>query len=279
MRSFFLFVIKNYAILLFLILELTCFWLIFNNNAFHKTFFLNTANNVTGNVLNTYGNMTQYFYLKSINDSLLAENAKLRSLTEGSTMIDTSHVYDIKDSLGVTLYQYIPAEVISNSFTESNNYITINKGSKAGIKKDMGLITYNGICGKIISVTENYSVAMSVLHRNFFTRAAIKKNNVQGNIEWEIGDPTTVTMVDVSEPGKLEIGDTIITTAYSQLFPNGTLIGTLTDYGKEEGSNFYTLHVKLSTQFNRLHTVYVVNYLRKAEQQEAEEQAIIHAGN
>ncbi|MFN0274709.1 MAG: rod shape-determining protein MreC [Chitinophagales bacterium] len=279
MRSFFLFVFRNHAIILFLLLELACFWLIFNNNAYHKTFFLNTANNVSGDVLNTYGNMTQYLALREINDSLQAENAFLRSKIQQSIQFDTVKVYDKKDSSGTVLYTYIPAEVISNSFTEVNNYITLNRGSKHGISRDMGVITANGICGKIISVSENYSVAMSVLHGNFFTRAALKKNNVQGNIRWEIGDPSRVTMVDVSEPGELFVGDTVITTAFSQLFPNGTIVGTLQDFGKEKSSNFYTLQVNLSTQFNRLQTVYVVNYLRKEEQQQVEEQALENAGN
>ncbi|MBC8047284.1 MAG: rod shape-determining protein MreC [Fimbriimonadaceae bacterium] len=279
MRSFFLFIIRNYAIILFLILELLSFWLIFNNNAYHKTFFLNSANYLTGNVNEKYSSLTDYLNLGEINDSLLAENAGLRSQIHQSRQFDTVNVYQMQDSTGTVLYTYIPAEVISNSFTEVNNYITLNRGTKHGIKKDMGVITSSGICGKIITATENYSVAMSVLHGNFFTRAAIKKTNVQGNIRWEIGDPTIVTMVDVSEPGELQPGDTIITTANSLLFPRGILIGTLQEYGREEGSNFYTLKIKLATQFSRLHTVYVVNYLRKEEQKSAEEAAINNAGN
>lgn len=223
--------------------------------------------------------MTQYLALREINDSLQAENAFLRSQIQQSLQSDTSNIYTQKDTTGAVVYTYIPAEVISNSFTEVNNYITLNRGSKHGIEKDKGVITGNGICGKIIAVSENYSVAMSVLHSNFFTRAALKKNNVAGNLRWEIGDPTMITMVDVSEPGELGVGDTVLTASHSQLFPQGIMVGTLQNFGKEEGSNFYTLHIKLATQFNRLRTVYIVNYLRKDEQQQLEQQAIENAGN
>ncbi|MBC8173359.1 MAG: rod shape-determining protein MreC [Chitinophagales bacterium] len=279
MRNFFLFIIRNYAIILFLILEILSFWLIFNNNAFHKTYFLNTANAVTGDVLNTYGNLTQYFYLKNVNDSLLAENAQLRSEIQQSRQLDTVHVYNVKDSAETVLYSYIPAEVIYNSYTEVNNYITLNRGSKHGIQKTMGVITSNGICGKVVTVSENFSVVMSVLHSDFFTRVSVKKNNAQGRLVWNAEDPTIAIMVDVSEPGELTTGDTIITTASSQLFPSGIMIGTLQGYGRDEGSNFYNLQIKLSTQFSKLKYVYVVNYLRKEEQQQVEEEATVNAGN
>lgn len=279
MRSFFVFIIRNYAVILFILLELLSFWLIFNNNAYHKTFFLNTANSVTGNVLNTYGSLTQYFYLKNINDSLQAENANLRSELSSFRSTDSVNLYEVKSTQGDIIYSYIPAEVISNSYTDANNYITLNKGSRDGIQKDKGIITSNGIAGKIITVSENFSVAMSVLHGNFLTRGAVKKNGTQGQIHWSAGDPTVVQMVDVSEPGELQPGDTIITTADSQLFPNGILIGTLKDYGRDEATNFYTLNIKLATNFSRLHTVYVVNYLKQAEQQQAEDEAINNAGN
>jgi rod shape-determining protein MreC len=273
MRSFFLFVFRNHVILLFLLLEIGCFWLIFNNNAYHKTFFLNSANNVTGNVLNTYGNITQYLALREINDSLQAENALLRSQILQSIQFDTVQTYQVTDSAGTVIYTYIPAEVISNSFTEANNYITLNRGFKHGIRTEMGVITGSGICGKIVTVSENFSVAMSVLHTSFYTQGAIKKNYVQGNIRWQSGKHDIVQMTDVSEPGALNPGDTILTSANSVFYPPGTPIGYLESSGKEDGSNFYTLNIRLATKFNRLQTVYVINYLRKQEQVQAETEA------
>lgn len=265
MRSFIQFLLRNYAALIFILLELASFYFVFSYNKFQHTFFVNTANEVSGNVLNTYGNFQTYFTLDKVNDSLVAENAALRAQLNESRMLDTVNQYTAKDSLGKQLYTYIPAEVIGNSYTEPNNYITLNRGTNHGIQKNMGVITSEGIVGQVVNVSDNFSVVMSVLHSRFKTPVAIKNNNAQGRLVWEGKDPTSVNMIEVSEPGLLKEGDTIITTAVSTMFPANTIVGTLLSYGKDQGRNFYTLDLKLSTNFSSLKYVYVVNDLMRAE--------------
>ncbi|MBP8755344.1 MAG: hypothetical protein KBH39_14040, partial [Chitinophagales bacterium] len=145
MRNFLQFLFRNHVLILFIILEVSSFWLIFSNNLYHNTYFINTANSVSGDVLNTYGNLTNYFYLKQVNDSLMLENISLREQLDLKTIQDSTQIISVNDSTGELLYSYIPALVINNSFTEPNNYITLNKGAKDGIKKDMGVITSNGV--------------------------------------------------------------------------------------------------------------------------------------
>ncbi len=278
MRSFFLFIIRNYAVFLFILFELISFWLIFSFNSFHNTWFFNSANKVTGNVLNTYGSLTTYFTLSEVNDSLMLENAKLRSQLNHTRLFDTTSTITVRDTSGLRLYTYIPAEIISNSFTEPNNYLTLNKGTLEGINKNMGVITSNGIVGRVVAASENFSVIMSVLHSKFSSRVAVKRNNAQGRVVWDGKVPTHVRVIEVSEPGQLLLGDTIITTPASPLYPPDILVGTLQEYGKDEGSNFYTLDVKLSTNFGNLRYVYVVNNILKAERDSLEIQTI-DAGN
>ena len=219
MRSFLEFILRNYAVIIFLLLEGVSLYFVFTFNKFHQTFFVNTANSVSGNVLNKYHNFESYFELDEINDSLIAENARLREMLEGSYAIDTSKIYIAKDSLGIQLYTYIPAEVISNSYTQVNNYITLDKGSNHGIQKNWGVITSNGIVGRVVNVSPNFSVVMSVLHSRFRASVAIKRNNVEGRLLWDINDPTRIHMVEVSEQGFPTIGDTIVTTRKSTMYP------------------------------------------------------------
>ena len=265
MRSFIQFILRNYAIILFILLEGVSFFLIFSYNKFHQTFFINSANAITGNVNSTYGNFKNYFSLAEANDSLVNENARLRSMLEGSYVIDTTRAYIMKDSLGKQLYSYIPAVVISNSFTETNNYITLDRGSNHGITKNMGVITSSGIAGNVIKVSPNFSVVMSVLHSRFKASVAIKRNNTQGRLLWDIKDPSRIHMVEVSEQGFPSIGDTVVTTRASEIFPPGIMVGTIVDFGKEAGNNYYTLDIKLSTDFSSLQYVYVVNDLMRPE--------------
>lgn len=277
MRSFFLFLIRHYVTFLFLLLELISFYLIFTFNSFHNTYFVNSANTLSGNVLNTYGNFQEYFSLREVNDSLMAENSLLREHLLLAEISDTARNVAI-DTLGNPLYSYITAEVIGNTYTEANNYITLNKGSEHGIAVNMGVITSNGIVGRVVKVSPNFSVVMSVLHSQFVSRVAVKRTNAQGRLKWDGRSPTHIDIIEVSEPGKLHKGDTITTTRVSPMFPPDIPVGTLIDYGKDPGSNYYTLDVKLSTNFSALRYVYVVNELMSAERNALEGQ-IEDAGN
>jgi rod shape-determining protein MreC len=278
MRSFFLFLIRYHVFFIFLLLEGLALFLVIRNNRYQQTFFVHSANRLTGDVLNSYNNFTSYFDLREVNDSLLVENARLRAMHSIPSPNDTSFVYQ-SDSSGLPLYTFIPATVINNSHTMPNNHITLNKGSRDGIRKDMGVVTSNGIVGIVKDVSEDFAVVLSVLHGSFHTRVAVKRNNEQGRLIWDGYDPTLVTMVDVSEPGELFEGDTIVTTSYSMAFPPGYPVGTLAEYGKAEGSNFYTITVKLTNDFSRLQYVYVVDYRKREEQTELEDQNFNHAGN
>jgi rod shape-determining protein MreC len=271
MRSFFLFIIRHYAVFLFVLLELTALYFVFTYNNFHKTYFINSANSLTGNVLNTYGNFQEYFALRQVNDSLMKENAAIRQQLLFADSHDTSAV-TVKDTMGVPLYSYIPAEVVGNSFTEPNNYITLNKGSEDGIKENMGVITSSGIVGKVVKVSPNFSVVMSTLHSQFVSRVAVKKNNAQGRLTWTGKHATHIDIIQVSEPGQIVKGDTVITTKISPMFPPDIMVGTIESYGKNPGSNYYTLNVKLSTNFSALKFVYVVNELMQKEREELEKQ-------
>ena len=277
MRSFFLFIIRHYVVFLFMLLELIALYFVFTYNNFHNTYFINSANSATGNVLNTYGNFQEYFALRQVNDSLMKENAQIREQLLLSDLPDTSDVI-VADTLGKPLYSYIPAEVIGNSFTEPNNYITLNKGSVDGIKENMAVITSSGIVGKVVKVSANFSVVMSALHSQFVSRVAVKKNNAQGRLTWTGKYATHINVIQVSEPWQIVKGDSVITTKISAMFPPNIMVGTIEDYGKDPGSNYYTLNVKLSTNFSALKFVYVVNEPMKAERDALENQ-VTDAGN
>lgn len=277
MRSFLLFIIRHNAIFLFALLEIIALYFVFTYNNFHNTYFINSANGITGNVLNTYGNFEEYFSLKEVNDSLMLENALLRQKLLNEALPDSNSVI-VKDSIGQPLYSYIPAEVIGNSFTEPNNYITLNKGSSDGIRENMGVITSSGIVGRVVKVSPNFSVVMSVLHSQFVSRVAVQKNNAQGRLTWEGKSPTHISVIQVSEPGTIVKGDTVITTKISPMFPPDILVGTIESFGKDAGSNYFTLNVRLSTKFSSLQFVYVVNDLLQKERIDLENKAL-DAGN
>jgi rod shape-determining protein MreC len=155
--------------------------------------------------------------------------------------------------------------VIGNSTQQRNNYFMLDKGYRSGIKKDMGVITPNGVVGIIIDVSENYSSGISVLHKDTRISGRIKKNNQLVNISW---DGINYRLGDISHiPSHVNLvqGDTILTSGNSQIFPEGIMIGTV-EYMEDEMENLFKKgKVRFSIDYNMISYVYVVENTSREE--------------
>ena len=273
MRNLFIFIAKYHAFFLFIFLELACIYLIIQRDSYQKTFIINSSNVVTGKSYTLYHDVTEYFYLKDVNDSLMAENARLRSQLPSAFTVDTVQAYRIEDTLYRQVYEYYPAKVINNSINEYNNYLTLNRGSKHGLSKGMGIIHQQGIVGKIINISDNYSVVMSALHKDSRISCQIKGKGARGTLMWLGNDPHVASLENVSQPVKMAVGDTVVTTGASTIFPENIMVGYIKSFDLKAGSNFYEIELELSTPFNSIQVVYVVNNLFKTEQLILEEES------
>lgn len=266
MRNLFAFLLKNYFFFLFLLLEIFAAFLIVNNNYYQRSVVINATNEFTGSVKLMFSNFTDYFLLRKTNKILAEENAKLHRLTQKSYIITDRDEYLVDDTVYKQQYTYTEAGVISNSVNKRNNYLMLNKGSTDGIEKDMAVISPLGIVGIIRDVSKNFSSVISVLHKDTRISAKIKKNNYIGTLVWRGIDYRTANLMDIPTHVKLSIGDTIITSGYSFLFPEGIMIGVISNYNILQGENFYTIRLEFSEDYNNLSYVYVVNNLLKEEQ-------------
>lgn len=262
--------IVRYALLIFFIfLESFCAFLIYNNSRFHKAAFINRSNAIAGKAFDSYSSITQYLTLGKVNDSLAAENAYLKAKNIESLSIIQNQYTTVHDTLGRTLqvYTYNPAKVIKNSINQSANYIYINKGSFNNIKPQMGVIVDRGIVGQVVDVTENYAAVMSVLNKNFRASAKLKNSDFFGQLFWEGNSVNTLKLEEIPKHVPVKIGDTVLTSGYSILFPEGVMVGRVTKINAEPEKNFLEIDVKLSADMTNLSYVYVVDHLYKSELQ------------
>ncbi len=267
MYNLFQFFLRYYLLLLFLSLEVFCFYLIYQNKHYNEVAYLNVANETSGKAFATYRGVSDYFYLRRFSDSLVAENAKLREeLAESKydTKVDSGSIRD-STSKSVQQYNYISARVIQNSVNHAKNLIYLDRGKLQGVQKQMGVINGNGIVGQVISVTDNYSAVMSVLSKDFKVSAKFKKNEFFGNMHWDGINSNTASMEDIPKHVPVKVGDTVVTSGFSQLFPRNIMVGTVSDVKMEADKNFLDIKLKLSTNFNSLSYVYVINNMRKEE--------------
>jgi rod shape-determining protein MreC len=214
-----------------------------------------------------------YFYLKNVNEQLANENAELRSRLLESYAIIYNDLNTVKDTSLRQKYTFTSAKVVNNSTNRRNNYLTLAKGSKQGITKDMAVITNTGIVGQVKEVSENFCTVMSMLHSKTIVSAKIKKDGSYGPLTWDGEDFEYATLSDIPTHVRLKKGDTITTSAYSLTFPENIKIGTVDSWERKSGSNFFTVKVKLLTDFKKLSHVYIVNNLMKEEQMELEKKS------
>ncbi|MBI2269315.1 MAG: rod shape-determining protein MreC [Bacteroidetes bacterium] len=270
MRNLVLFLWKNNFTLLFVSLEVICVFFLVQNNAYHRTSFINSTNKISGGIFQMYADVNDYFNLKYTNEQLSRENALLHTLSTSSFINTSANHYTVNDSSRKQKYEYISARVVNNSTNRRNNYLTLDRGTLQGIKPDMAVVSTDGVVGVVISVSQNFSSVMSLLHKDSRISAMLKKDGSFGPLAWEGDDYNYATLTDIPNHVKLKAGDTIVTSPYGSTYPKNILIGTIDKFEIRSGEPFFTIRVKLSTQFKKLSYVYIVNNTMKAEQDSLE---------
>jgi rod shape-determining protein MreC len=289
----FLYRFRNF--LLFLLLEAVCFWLLVNHNTYQRIVVLTSASSVVGTSLDMQNWIATRWNLKDENEKLLEENAKLHSLL--ASQIRKNQVADTlafdklypnftqlqKDSLrllslskkfvgldslqllSVSEYKLIPAKVIKHSYLLERNFLTINKGSKQGIKKGMGVITDLGIVGKIEAVSSNYSTVRSILHIDYQVASQIKRNGVNATTQWDGTDYRNSNLLYTSAKD-IKVGDTVVTSIENNFYPKEFLVGYIEEVNFTSAKgNFNEVRMRLATDFTKLSYVYVIENQYKPE--------------
>ncbi len=270
MRNLIFFLYKYYTFVLFVTLELFSFIILFRYNNYQRASFLNYTGSVASGFYQTVNSTSNYFNLSRINDSLLAENARLRSQMINSYYQSGFTQTSINDTVYKQQYTYISANVVNNSVTKRNNYITIDKGSLHGIENDMAVIGSNGVVGIVTGVSSHFSTIRSALNSNTKISCMIKKNNAFGSLEWNGDDPKFSSLKYVNKHVPITGNDEIVTSNYSTLFPEGIPVGRIFSHALDAGDNFHVIKVELYTDFATLKNVYVIKNILKAEQQQLE---------
>jgi rod shape-determining protein MreC len=272
MERLFIFLYAYRAFFTFLILELACAWMIIENNQYQGAQFFNSSNSAVASLNNFSQGVREYFLLRKINSTLADENAHLRSQLEkykqaefaqrGKQITDSLKA----DSTVISQYDFISAKVVSNTVNRFTNFLTINKGSADQLSPGMAVISTQGAVGKIKSVSEHFSVVKSILHIDVRVSALLTRTGHLGTIKWNGRNPDLVQLEYIPRHVVPVKGDTVVTSGYSAVYPEGIMIGTVEEVVLREESLVYDLTVRLSQDFRKLSFVEVVRNHLKHEQ-------------
>ncbi len=278
MRNLIVFLARHYFFLLFLFLQIVSLTLVVNHNYFQKAAAVSASNALTGSMYETRNEITQYFDLRDQNIQLSEMNAILLGKLESAYLNYDTTVHVVNDTIRRLRYSYIAAQVIDNTVSLRNNYLVLNRGALQGVKVDMGVVTPGGIVGIVREVSDNFCVVMSILHKDSKVSASVKKDGTFGQVSWDITDYREGVMVDLPIHSKIKIGDTLVTSGLGDAFPAGIPVGTVKSFEKKAGEKTYTVRVLFTTDFRRLHHVYIVKDLMRDEINQLKEKGGMNNG-
>ena len=246
------------AFLLFILLEVVAVWMVVTNNSPQGAAFFNSSNAVIASVLKKQADLVQFFSLAKTNEALVDENAKiLEKLQSYNQPADSAFI--ALDSLLEVSFEFRGARVIGNSIRFSQNYITLNKGAKDGIKPGMGIFNSEGVVGRVKSVSQNYAVAFSLLNTGLLVSSKIKSTNDIGSVQWDGSDAAEAGLLYIPRHVKAQVGDTVITSGFNAVFPEGIPIGIISEVGPDtDNPNYLQIRLKLSVDFGKITYVYLV---------------------
>lgn len=264
MRTLLRFFQKYSNLLLFLLLEIIAITFMTRGSGYQRSKLMGLNRQVTGYIYSLVDGAREYFSLKELNERLTEENVELRNrLDLISSRLDSASV--ISESKGEYHYYYVQSNVVHNTTFRQYNYLTIDKGKKQGVFKDMGVISDQGLVGIVLESSASFATVIPVINRDFKLSAKIKSNNYAGILQWTGGSPQFAILTEIPFHVKLAVGDTILTSGFSSIFPEGIEIGKIKSFSLEKG-NFYDIQIALFTDFQNLYHVNVIRNYRQEEQ-------------
>lgn len=267
------FFIRSRHFILFVLLEVLCFYFIINSSNYWSVTYFNTSNRYAAKLLAWSNAANEYARLRQVNADLAQENQRLNAqLTQLLQSKPTAPAAYQADSTFASRFTFTAAKVVNNTTQFANNYITIDKGTDDGIRPGMAVISPTGVVGKVKVCSPHFSHIISILHSEFLVSSRLVKANEIGSIKWDGINPHLIKMVDVRRDKPVSQGDSVVTSGFSLTFPPDILIGRVRTVGVQPNQAFHDLTIDLATNFSNLSFVYVVENRLQPEQEKLEKQ-------
>lgn len=271
MRNLLAFLSKYSHWFVFILLEIVSFILLFQYNSYQQSVWISSANAAAGKVYEMDSKVNTFFSLTGVNKALTSRNLYLeqevRQLTDSLASLTKDSTRWKEGQLAkVSQLRLIPAKVVHITLDKPDNFITLDKGSADGVRKDMGVVCGTGVVGVVYLVSSHYSVVIPVLNRQSAISGMIENRGYFGYLRWYGGDTSWALLEDVPRHAHFKLYENVVTSGYSSIFPEGVLMGKIMHvYNSPDGLS-YRLMIKLSTDFGNLRDVCIVDNSSLQEQ-------------
>ena len=271
MRRLIEFIIAHSSIFVFVIYVTISIILLLRFNPYQESIFFNSANSVAGKYYSAINNVSGYVGLREINKELQQNNTELelqvaQLKAELQQLKSESNIEEFLQGELSKTRLFGVARPVNVTTVNASNYITLDKGSAHGIKEGMGVINRSGVVGIVSTVSDNYSLVISILNPKLRLSCKLKGSDYFGSLTWEGNSPEYAKLEELPRHVDFNKGDTIVTSGYSSVFPEGIMIGVVEEASRQKNDNFNALKVKLSTDYFRLGDVCIIENIDREEQ-------------
>lgn len=262
--------------IVFLMLEVLSLVLVFTYNDYQHGQYFNSSNELVGRMYEVMNTVTGYFSLNRTNEDLARENSRLKTqLSSAQAMIEyyrEDSTYMQRKALADSgNYSFVTARVISTSFSKSHNYLTLDKGSADGIQSEMGVIGQTGVVGIVSAVSSHFSIVIPLLNISSRLSVKVKNKSQTGALVWKGEDYRYASLEEVPTYIPVAKGDSVVTSGYSTIFPEGMYVGKVSRAGRSSDNNL-RIDVSLGIDFSRLAYVDVIKFKNAPEVKKLQEE-------
>ncbi|MBK6770588.1 MAG: rod shape-determining protein MreC [Ignavibacteria bacterium] len=263
----FLIQIKDYLILSLLIV--ISFILIVSNDNTQVRFLRAVAVGFVGTVQSGVSAVPNVFEIQKENEFLREKNIELSNeisaLKEAKLEnIRLTKILTLKDK---NISGVVIARIVNKSLIQARNTITLNVGETDSIKINMPVITDNGLVGRVVSTSKNYSIAQILYNRSLNITVKVQRSRVDGILNYDGAGNLIIS--NVPKSADVKTGDVIITSEYSNYFPAGIPVGSVLEEGNLDNL-FKKIIIKPLVSFSSLEEVFVLRHLPDMERLDLE---------
>ncbi|MDY6347711.1 MAG: rod shape-determining protein MreC [Bacteroidales bacterium] len=262
---------RAFHVIVFAVLLILSVAMLGKSLSFNEYKLAKAVQGVVGPVQRSGADMVHRLKLGPENELLVRQNIELMRerenmfLAECDTASSFGENMDSLQAERVRQFDISSAHIIFRTTDKAFNYMIIDKGEKDGVSRDMAVLSPTGVAGVVTDVSRNFATVRPILHPESRISAVVQPARQNGTVVWGDNDPRVAYLEDIPQHSEINIGDSVFTNGYSNIFPAGLLIGTVKEVLVGKNASFLTIRVNLATQYNDIYTVYLIENLYKPE--------------
>jgi len=219
-----------------------------------------------------------YFYLRGVRQENRALQQQIQDLKLEQVRLkqDAQQARRLQALLSFKeqyIAQTVAAQVIGASGSEQSRIVYIDKGAESGIRRDMPVITADGVVGKVLNVWDTTAQVLLLSDQTSGVGAILEQSRLQGVLKGKASGEIVLDKVMIDE--EVKPGDRVLTSGGDQIFPKGLVVGTVAKVSK--GADFLQILVKPAAALNHLEEVLVIT--RKEERQATTQEPNLRAAD